>query len=300
MTIKNSIPIVLLAVLPILAPAEGLETNAPPGKRYTYKESGGKPQELEVYFPVNHEPGKSKVPGVLLFHGGNWQRGDLSSFRYACHYLASRGLVAATANYRTSRKKDSEDVGKVSAGESRKRVCVTDAKSAIRWMKQHAVELGFDPQRLITGGGSAGGHISVLATTNPGLNDPTDSKDCDTSVVAYLLFNPALSITNDFKDAEVDVLKHLHAGFPPAVVFFGTADHWRQDWNEVHARLKSLGGSNIHLWLAKGEGHSFFIKPPWQELTLFEADRFLVSLGLLKGEPTLAPNAMGQALNLVP
>ena len=42
------------------------------------------------------------------------------------------------------------------------------------------------PQRLITGGGSAGGHVSVLATLNPGLNDPQDPREFDTRVAETL------------------------------------------------------------------------------------------------------------------
>ena len=57
-----------------------------------------------------------------------------------------------------------------------KRYCISDAKSAIRWFKQHANELGIDPKRIIAGGGSSGGHVCLLATTNPGLNDPNDPK----------------------------------------------------------------------------------------------------------------------------
>ncbi len=45
-------------------------------------------------------------------------------------------------------------------------------------------ELGIDPARVITGGGSAGGHISALATMNPGLDAPADPQDIGTSVAA--------------------------------------------------------------------------------------------------------------------
>jgi len=56
----------------------------------------------------------------------------------------------------------------------------------------------------------------------------------------------------------------------------------------AHEKLKTLGaGDRIHLWLAEGESHAFFNKQPWKDLVIIEADRFLVSLGLLKGEPTL-------------
>eukprot|EP01031_Cornospumella_fuschlensis_P018686 gene18686-22884_t len=145
---------------------------------------------MEIYFPPNHDAAKAKVPGMILFHGGGWGGGTLAQFRVACAYFASRGLVCATAEYRMLSK---AEAAKLPAGETRKRACVTDAKSAIRWFKTKAPELGIDPQRIITGGGSAGGHIAVLATTNPGLNDAADPTEIDTSVVAYVLFNPAFA-----------------------------------------------------------------------------------------------------------
>jgi acetyl esterase/lipase len=259
-----------------------------PGKKFIYKQSGGKDQALEIFFPPNHDPAKSKVPGVILFHGGGWRAGGLEQFRYACEYFASRGLVAATANYRTTPKKSADEL---MAGEV-KRICITDAKSAIRWMKQHAAELGMDPQRIITGGGSAGGHISVLATTNPGLNDPADPKDVDASVVAYVLFNPAFGGVGDSDDPEVDVLKQIKADFPPAIAFFGTGDGWKTGWLALLKQLKSLGASaRTETWYAEKESHGYWDKPEWNDLNLIEADRFLASLGLLAGEPTIKPVA---------
>jgi acetyl esterase/lipase len=36
-----------------------------------------------------------------------------------------------------------------------------DAKSAIRWVRTHAVEFGIDENRIAAGGGSAGGHLKL-------------------------------------------------------------------------------------------------------------------------------------------
>jgi acetyl esterase len=266
--------------------------DAPPGKVYIYKESAGKPRQMEIFFPANHDPTKAKAPGLILFHGGSWSGGSLKQFRIACAYFASRGLVCATSEYQMLSK---VDASKLPAGETRKRVCVTDAKSAIRWFKQHASELGVDPQRIITGGGSAGGHISALATMNPGLNDPADPKDIDTSVVAYLWFNPAFA-TDDDKDPEIDILRHLKADLPPAIAFFGDKDPWKKGWDTAHAKWKALGTKTIDLQIATGQSHSFFNSGPWQTVTLIAADRFLVKQGLLNGEPTKTMPASGEKL----
>jgi acetyl esterase/lipase len=265
----------------------GEEGSGPPGKVFTYKQSAGQAREMEVYFPPNHDASKAKVPGLILFHGGSWSGGTLQQFRAACHYFATRGLVTATANYQMLGKKAAESLP---PGETRKRVCVTDAKSAIRWFKEHAGELGVDPERIIAGGGSAGGHVSALATLNPGLNDPADPAGFDTGVVAYLWFNPAFS-PEDHRDSEIDVLRSLRKEQAPSITFFGTNDTWLKGWEKVSEKLKDLGHSGSEQWFAEGQGHSFFNKEPWRTLTLLAADRFLVQRGLLQGEPTQAAPA---------
>lgn len=53
----------------------------------------------------------------------------------------SCGLICANAEYQMLVK----GAAKLPVGESKKRVCVTDAKSATRWFNQHAEELGIDP-----------------------------------------------------------------------------------------------------------------------------------------------------------
>ena len=254
----------------------------PEGKIYTYKEEDGVTREMEIHFPNDHDAATELVPGIIMFHGGGWGGGKRDQFRYLCHYFADRGLVAATVSYRLATKADN---GKG----SRKRVCITDAKSAIRWYKNNAETLGVDPQRIIAGGGSAGGHVSLLATTNPELNDPQDNREHDTSVVAYLLFNPALGMA-DAKDSEVDFLQHIHPDFSPAIVFFGSEDEkWLKGWNAAYEKMQLLNIHSVEFWIAEDQEHSFFNKQPWQDMTIRASDEFLKDLGLIKGEPTLVP-----------
>ena len=254
----------------------------PEGEIYSYKEEDGVTREMEIHFPKDHDAATELVPGIIMFHGGGWGGGKRDQFRYLCHYFADRGLVAATVSYRLATKADN---GKG----SRKRVCITDAKSAIRWYKNNAETLGVDPQRIIAGGGSAGGHVSLLATTNPELNDPQDNRKHDTSVVAYLLFNPALGMA-DAKDSEVDFLQHIRPDFSPAIVFFGSEDEkWLKGWNAAYEKMQLLNIHSVEVWIAEDQEHSFFNKQPWQDMTIRASDEFLKDLGLIKGEPTLVP-----------
>ena len=270
-----------LASLAVPASAQN-RFDGPAGKPYIYKSSAGKERRMEIHFPPDHDPARSKVPGMILFHGGGWKSGSLAQFRAACAYFARRGLVCATAEYRMIGPSDA----KPAAGESIKRVCVIDAKSAIRWFKQQAPALGIDPARIITGGGSAGGHISALATMNPGLNDPADPAGIDTKVVAYLWFNPAFQ-SEDHKDPEIDVFRHMNGALPPAIVFFGDEDPWKKGWDPVHAKWKELGAKDIRLHIAQGQPHGYFNDEPWRSRTLREAEVFLVELGLISAKTSL-------------
>lgn len=263
-------------------------------KNFNYKDGGGRDGEIEVHFPEGHDATKKAVPGIIMFHGGAWRKGDKSSFSYLCHYFASRGLVAATANYKLVEK----GVTAI-AGESIKRVCITDTKSAIRWYKENASKLGVDPERIIAGGGSAGGHVCLLATHNPGLNNPSDNEDYDTSVKAYLLFNPALKGV-DAKDPEVDFLQYIKKDQPPAIVIFGTKDKWLKGWKPAYQKMKDLGVENIDSWSAKEQGHAFFNNQPWADVTIKVCDEFLIKNGFLDGEPTLKDPETGETLTKNP
>lgn len=287
--VKHTVSLLAALLLPLAVLSAA---DKPRGKPYVYKHSAGQPRTMEVYFPPNHDPAKAKVPGIILFHGGAWLGGSLDQYRDTCAYFASRGLVCATAEYQML-KMNKAEAAKLPAGESHKLVCVVDAKSAIRWFKQHAAEFGMDPARIITGGSSAGGHISALATMNPDLNDPADPKEIDTGVVAYLWINPAFQGA-DAKTPAIDIMRHMKADLPPTVVFFGALDGYKRNWDGVHAKWKALGAATIELHIAPGQNHGFCShSQDWSIAAMIETDRFLVRHGFLSGEPTLKMPASG-------
>jgi acetyl esterase/lipase len=65
-------------------PPARAEVAGPAGKLYIYKTSAGKERRMEIFFPPNHDPAKSKVPGLILFHGGAWLGGSLREYRNTC------------------------------------------------------------------------------------------------------------------------------------------------------------------------------------------------------------------------
>ena len=103
---------------------------------YVYKSINGTALRLYVFSPPNHSSA-TRRPAILFFFGGGWTRGDVRQFVPQSQHLADRGMVAIVADYRVFGRH------KTSPFEA-----IADAKSAIRWVRSRAVELGIDPDRI--------------------------------------------------------------------------------------------------------------------------------------------------------
>ena len=101
-------------------------------------------------------------------------------------FFADHGFVAFSAEYRVKSRNDATPFD-----------CVEDGKSAIRWVRSHAKELGVDPDKIVAAGGSAGGHVAVCT----GIIEGHENKNEDLSVSsvpdAMVLFNPVLDTTKN-------------------------------------------------------------------------------------------------------
>ncbi len=162
-----------------ISPALALETKGfSPDKQIVYKTVGETELKLHVFNPADHKTTDAR-PVAVFFFGGGWVSGSPSQFYPHCEYLASRGIVAIAAEYRIKSKHKTTP-----------QECVKDGKSAIRWVRQHASELGIDPNKVIAGGGSAGGHVAAATATTKAFNE--EGEDTSVSCVpdALVLFNP--------------------------------------------------------------------------------------------------------------
>lgn len=266
--------------------AVALGANGQTMKKYTYTGMNGKEHDIEVYLPKNHKS-SAKVPCFIHFHGGGWSGGSLSSGRPFCKYFASRGIVALTANYSMHPKINGRPP-KLPAGESRKRICVIDGKTVIRWVKTHAQELGIAPNKIVAAGGSAGGHIALLSMMNDAFNNPRDPKNITTDVQAFVLMCPAFVLPERDRTADVNVFKNLNKKLPPMLFLVGETDGWRKACSILTAKL-SRNGENFECWMGPKSGHMFFRGKSWKNRCLIKIDAFLVKNGFLKGTSPLEP-----------
>lgn len=89
-----------------------------------------------------------------------------------------------------------------------------NVKTAIRYVKEHAVEYKIDPARLGLTGASAGGHLATLSALTPAKGDPTATKSLDrrdTTVRAVAVFFPPTDLLQwrDGQMMEVNALGPL-------------------------------------------------------------------------------------------
>ncbi len=295
-------------LLPLLAFATAFPAQAQTNKTYPPEIEGA---EVYVYRTVGDvklnayvfgavDKAETPRPAVVFFFGGGWTNGSPTQFEQHCRYLASRGMVAITCDYRV-----------LSRHGTPAKACVTDAKAAIRWVRANAVKLGVDPDRIAAGGGSAGGHLAACTGVIDGFEPEGDNSKISSRPNAMILYNPALVLApfgDDnpaLKSREAELsermgvaakalspIHHVQASEPPTIIFHGEADTTvpfatARDFTTVMKKA----GNRCELKAYPGAGHGFFNAGRAGNKaflsTLNETDEFLKSLGWLTGPATV-------------
>ena len=278
----------LLAILLSAFCTQAAEAKAKPaflGETHLYKQVEGRDLRLLVIKPPDWKATDQR-PALVLFHGGGWTGGTPTQFNDQATYLAQRGLVCVQVEYRL--------VKDISGPPTN---CVRDAKSAMRWVRSHAAELGVDFNRIGAGGGSAGGHLAAFVGMVEGNDDPKDDVKISPKADALVLFNPVFDngpdggwgmqrVGDRFK--EFSPAHNITPDDPPAIVFLGRNDPLNgvPVVERFQSNMKKVG-VRCETRFYDGQAHGFFNGEPWKTVTLIETDKFLTSLGWLKGAPTL-------------
>ncbi|MEZ6104933.1 MAG: sulfatase-like hydrolase/transferase [Pirellulaceae bacterium] len=239
-----------------------------------YKVVDDRELQLHIEKPGDWQP-NDRRPAIVFFFGGGWVGGTPNQFKPQSEFLAGHGMVGIRVEYRTIDR----------AGADPPVICCQDAKSAMRYVRSHAAELGIDPDRIVASGGSAGGHLAAFTSMVDGIDDPNDDTDVSPRANALVLFNPVFDNGPDQgwgharvgeRYREFSPAHNISADDPPALVFLGDSDNLIPVvvLERFQERMRQAGVT-CEARVYENAGHGFFNREPHLSQTLEATVEFL-------------------------
>jgi dienelactone hydrolase len=161
---------------------------------------------LDLYKPIgDNNPSR---PLLVLVHGGSWLGGCKEAMVTIATEMAQRGYVVASVNYRLGWHKSAGPIGNpvtdaqagatLYAADSMELIRAIyrgqqDVKGAIRWLKGRAAVDSICTERVLVGGESAGGFLSMAV----GFLDRPEEKPVSCNALAPAPV-PAANLTNSY------------------------------------------------------------------------------------------------------
>lgn len=217
---------------------------------------------LDIYRP-NDSEGRN-LPVFVYIHGGAWVSGKKEQQGLPLiHAMASAGWVCIAIEYRLAKK-------------HRFPAQIDDVRRAITWVHEHVGEHGGDASFLAVSGGSAGGHLAALASTDDevgslisacipiyGAFDFTDHLQ----IRGYARMRPFLermvmpSKLADDSEAwqAASPIFQVAATAPPFLVIHGRIDVfiWREETEAYVTRLSEVAREPVVYAELPGAQHAF-------------------------------------------
>lgn len=267
-------------------------------ERMVYKSVGDVKLHVHIFRPTGKRYNGS---AIVFFFGGGWNHGTPAQFEQQCRYLASRGMVAMTAEYRIRNMHG-----------TRAKVCVEDGKSAVRWIRSNAKKLGVNRNQIAAAGGSAGGHVAACTGVIKGFEAKGEDSKISSVPDAMVLYNPpcVLAAVPGRKDylreqamagmaarmgvapEQLSPWHNVAKGQPPTLVLHGEADPTVPFWtSKVFVEKMKKAGNQAELAAYPNQTHGFFNFGRGNDkmfiATMQRTDEFLTKLGWLKGKHTI-------------
>lgn len=260
-------------------PPETTLVTLPGAETHVFREAKPDALRLHVFKPKTWKAGDRR-PAFVWFFGGGWTRGTPANAASWAKWAADLGFVGIAPDYRVKERFGTSPLESVA-----------DGRAALRWVQEHAVELGVDPARVVVGGNSAGGHVALwtaIAHTPPGSVEA----EAPLAKPAALLLTSAVSDTSKAKGYtpsrfgdKAEALSPLHqldAKMPPMLVFHGDADTTVPQAQSLALRDKLLAtGNTVEFIAVPGGSHNFGGDlPEWKDKTRTLIAAFLARQGL--------------------
>jgi len=132
-------------VVPLHCDAGSFPEDTVMDKNIPYVTNAHPRQTFDLFRPAN-SAGK-RIPLIAWIHGGAWRVGDKDWNNVK--YLVGHGFAIASIDYRLS-------------GDAIFPAQIQDCNAALDFLLAHADDYGFDSNRVVIGGASAGGHLALL------------------------------------------------------------------------------------------------------------------------------------------
>ena len=250
-----------------------------------YKQiEGASPLYAHVFFPPGFQKTDSR-PALLFFFGSDWVQGRIGQFGPQALHFAARGAVTILMDYRTV---SCYQVGPFAA--------MQDGRSAVRWVRYYAEQLGVDPERVVAIGATAGANIAAAAAMNDSFPDDDTDPPLDCIPNALVLFSPMLDILNDgYGSAQFEsptamklasLSNYIREEIPPMMILAGTADRLTPfaSLTKFVKRMRKKK-NRCDLMPFESRDQNFFnlnVDPAGYDVSLNLADEFLTGLGFLE------------------
>jgi|GEM_PF-841099 acetyl esterase/lipase len=208
------------------------------------------PQEdMYMYLLRPAKKATHPLPAIIYFTGGGWVGGQVEYQIANAAWFRDQGIIGITADYRVKSRHGTTPLE-----------CIEDAKSAVRYVRAHAKELGVNPEKIIVAGGSAGGHIAACTFLDGG-DAKGEDRNISSKPNALVLHNPVLGegFGAEFFSLhpEFSPILNIRYGWPPVIISNGTIDQTTPyACAEKFTRLMKEAGNTCELITVKDADHS--------------------------------------------
>jgi arylformamidase len=107
---------------------------------------GPHPREAIDYYAT----GPAGAPLLVFIHGGFWQQVSKAEAGFVLGHWPQREVHVAILDYALAPEVSLPEI-------------TAQARRGLRWLLDHATEMGFDPARMVVAGHSAGAHLAAMA-----------------------------------------------------------------------------------------------------------------------------------------
>lgn len=123
------------------------------------------PVKFDFYHPKDFLT-KQNLPVFIWVHGGGWSGGDKADDRELAQKIAERGFIVLNVNYTLAPAVSASIYPTPYIAPNPYTMGVRDILAAVDLVKLKAPDFHIDVQKISIGGGSAGGHLSLMTAAS--------------------------------------------------------------------------------------------------------------------------------------